>query len=171
MKNTIGDAITVGRGISGMGDRVWMYVQECTDGTWIAAYTQRKDRNGIHHVIDYYPDKDTAFNAAHQWGALGQTSVVTATGPMRIDRAARALGSMTSPKKKASSAANAKLGGRPIGSGSLTPLQKQVLELRQSGLKIREIAQQLGRNPENVRQILARAARKSNIPGGWTGTK
>ena len=29
----------------------------------------------------------------------------------------------------------------------------------------------MGRQPENVRQLLARAASKLNIPGGWAGIK
>ena len=85
-----------------------------------------------------------------------------------LSSAARALGSITTEKKRAASRINALKGGRPKGSGSLTALQKQVLDLRQSGLTVRQIADQLGRGPENVRQILARAARKSGIPGGWT---
>lgn len=81
-----------------------------------------------------------------------------------------ALGSMTSAKKKRSSAENAKLGGRPKTQG-LTPLQQRAYDLRAQGLTVREIAQHMGRQPESIRQLLARAATKLSIPGGWTGTK
>jgi DNA-binding CsgD family transcriptional regulator len=57
--------------------------------------------------------------------------------------------------------------GRPPGSGSLTALQREAYELRQQGLSIREIAQRMGRNPENVRQFVSRAATKLGIPGSW----
>ncbi len=76
------------------------------------------------------------------------------------------IGSITSPRKSEASRRNGRLGGRPPGSGGLTLLQRQVLDLRRRGLSVREIAHQLGRRPENVRQILARIARKENIPGG-----
>lgn len=70
------------------------------------------------------------------------------------------LGSRTSPKKAAASRRNAQLGGRPKGSGGLTALQRQALDLRQQGLSIKEIAARMGRQPENVRQLLARAQNK-----------
>jgi len=69
-------------------------------------------------------------------------------------------GSAKSPKKAAASRKNALLGGRPKGSGSLTPLQKQALDLKQSGMTIREIAQAMDRQPENIRQLVARAENK-----------
>lgn len=81
------------------------------------------------------------------------------------------LGSHTSEKKAVASRQNARRGGRPRGSGGLTALQRQALDLRQQGLGITDIAAQMGRQPENVRQLLARAASKLSIPGGWAGIK
>jgi RNA polymerase sigma factor (sigma-70 family) len=42
----------------------------------------------------------------------------------------------------------------------LTPPQRQALDLRQQGLSIKEIAARMGRQPENVRQLVARARTK-----------
>ena len=64
--------------------------------------------------------------------------------------------------------ANGAKGGRPRNTG-LTALQRQAWDLRQQGLGIKDIAAQMGRQPENVRQLLARVASKLNIPGGWAG--
>lgn len=69
---------------------------------------------------------------------------------------------------------NAKKGGWPKGrprNTELTDLQRQALDLRQQGLSIREIAARMDRQPENIRQLLARAASKLSIPGGWAGIK
>jgi DNA-binding CsgD family transcriptional regulator len=74
-----------------------------------------------------------------------------------------------SAKSEAKTRANKNKGqGRPPGSGGLTALQREAYELRSQGLSIREIAQRMGRNPENVRQLVSRAATKLGIPGGWT---
>lgn len=70
------------------------------------------------------------------------------------------LGSRTSEKKAEASRRNAQLGGRPKGSGGLTDLQRQAWDLRQQGLMIKEIAARMGRQPENIRQLLARAQNK-----------
>lgn len=75
--------------------------------------------------------------------------------------AAALLGSIRTPKKADSSRANGLKGGRPKGSGELTPLQREALELRQQGLKIKEIAAKMGRQPENIRQLLGRAECKT----------
>lgn len=83
-------------------------------------------------------------------------------------------GSVRSEKKTAASRENAKKGGWPKGkprSQDLTPLQQQIYDLRLSGLSIREIAEQTGRQPENIRQVLGRVARKLDIPDGWAGIK
>lgn len=76
--------------------------------------------------------------------------------------AAALLGSIRTEKKARSSRANGLKGGRPKGATELTPLQREALELRQSGLKIREIAAKMGRQPENIRQLVARAEYKIN---------
>ena len=88
---------------------------------------------------------------------------------MDIVRTMSALGSRTSPDKADASRANGRKGGRPKGSGCLTPLQKQVYDLRKSGFTVKQIAEELSRRPENIRQALARVATKLQIPGGWTG--
>lgn len=78
-------------------------------------------------------------------------------------QAAAALGSISTLKKTAAARENAKKGGYPKGrprNTSLTDLQRQALDLRQQGLSIREIAARMGRQPENVRQLLARAQNK-----------
>lgn len=91
-----------------------------------------------------------------------------------LSSAASALGrkgrSVNSPAQQQAARDNGKKGGRPAGDTTLTTLQQQILALRQSGLKIKEIADRLGRNPENIRQTLARAMRKSGMTGGWTET-
>ena len=69
------------------------------------------------------------------------------------------LGSAKSPRKAESSRANGAKGGRPRNTG-LTALQRQAWDLRQQGLGIKDIAAQMGRQPENVRQLLARAQNK-----------
>ncbi len=115
MKDVIGTPTIIGRGLSGMGNKVWMYAQECTDGSWLAAYTRRKDMIGVHHVIGYYPDHETASIAALEWGARGQTSIMTATGPMRIAAALMGSkgGSSTSDAKARAARENGRRGGRP----------------------------------------------------------
>ena len=78
-------------------------------------------------------------------------------------QAAAVLGSISTPKKTAAALKNAKKGGYPKGrprNTSLTALQQQAYDLRQQGLKIKEIAARMGRQPENVRQLLARAQNK-----------
>jgi len=78
-------------------------------------------------------------------------------------QAAAVLGSISTPKKTAAARENAKKGGYPKGrprNTGLTALQRQALDLRQQGLSIREIAARMGRQPENVRQLLARARNK-----------
>jgi DNA-binding CsgD family transcriptional regulator len=70
------------------------------------------------------------------------------------------LGSRTSEKKAAASRKNAQLGGRPKGSGGLTDLQRQAWDLREQGLSINEIGIRMDRQPENIRQLLARAQNK-----------
>ena len=96
------------------------------------------------------------------------------TEAMDMSLAAAVLGKSRTPKKTAAARENAKKGGwtkgRPRSTG-LTALQRQAWDLRQQGLKIREIAHEMGRQPENVRQLLARVASKLSIPGGWTGIK
>jgi len=85
-----------------------------------------------------------------------------------VSQAASALGKLGRSKnteaQKNASRDNGKLGGYPKGrprGNVLTPLQQQIYDLRHTdGLKIKEIAQQLGRQRENVRQILARAETK-----------
>lgn len=96
------------------------------------------------------------------------------TEAMDMSLAAAVLGKSRSPKKTDAARKNARLGGWPKGrprSTGLTALQQQAWDLRQQGLKIKEIAARMGRQPENVRQLLARAASKLNIPGGWAGIK
>lgn len=90
---------------------------------------------------------------------------------MDIVRAMSALGSRTSPIKAEKSRENGARGGRPKGSGDLTNLQRQAYNLRRQGLAIKEIALEMGKRPENIRQMLARVATKLSIPGGWTGIK
>lgn len=79
------------------------------------------------------------------------------------------IGSRKSETKARAARKNGLKGGRPVGSGDLTDLQKELYKLRRQGLKIKEIAQQTGRRPENVRQILARVATKLGIKGSWMG--
>jgi DNA-binding CsgD family transcriptional regulator len=115
--------------------------------------------------------KNIARNLKSKYGeALTVDEVHAEMSPVKS--AAALLGSRTSEKKKVASRANAKLGGYPKGrprGNDLTPLQQQILDLRRQGLSVREIAERTERNPENVRQVLARVARKLNIPGGWAG--
>lgn len=87
---------------------------------------------------------------------------------MDIVRAMSALGSRTSPAKSKAARENGREGGRPVGSGKMTDLQQQAYDLRRQGLTVKEIAAQMNKRPENVRQMLARVATKLNIPGGWT---
>lgn len=87
---------------------------------------------------------------------------------MNLITAMSYMGSQRSDAKTRAARENAKKGGRPKGSGDLTDLQKQIYDMRVSGLKIKEIAHQTDRRPENIRQILARAAHKLGIKGGWT---
>lgn len=78
-------------------------------------------------------------------------------------QAAAVLGSISTPKKTDAARINAKKGGYPKGrprNTGLTALQQQAYDLRQQGLKIKEIAARMGRQPENVRQLLARAQNK-----------
>lgn len=83
-------------------------------------------------------------------------------------------GSAKSEAKTKAARENAKKGGYPKGrprNTGLTALQRQAWDLRQQGLGIKDIAAQMGRQSENVRQLLARAASKLSIPGGWAGIK
>ena len=84
------------------------------------------------------------------------------TEAMDMSLAAAVLGKSRSPQKTAARL-NAKKGGWPKGrprNTGLTALQQQAYDLRKQGLKIREIAREMGRQPENVRQLLARAQNK-----------
>jgi DNA-binding CsgD family transcriptional regulator len=66
-----------------------------------------------------------------------------------------------SAKSEAKTRANRNKGqGRKPGSGGLTELQREALSLKQQGLSTKQIGERMGRNTENVRQILARAAKK-----------
>lgn len=47
---------------------------------------------------------------------------------------------------------------------SLTPRQQRAYDLRQTGMKIREIARDMKTTPEQVRQLLARAMCKLGFP-------
>lgn len=128
MKNTVGKEVAIGRGINGMGDKVWMYVQECADGTWVGYYQSRKKLPVIMCPVDYWPGRETAEAGMRAWSDLGQTSEMAATGPMHrslaahilrsipseaASSAARALGSIRTDKKARASRDNGKLGGRP----------------------------------------------------------
>ena len=106
--------------------------------------------------------KTIARNLKSRYGEnLTVDEVRSEMSPAKI--AGAILGSRTSPKKAAASRENAKKGGYPKGrprSIGLTALQQQAYDLRQQGLKIKEIAARMGRQPENVRQLLARAQNK-----------
>lgn len=82
------------------------------------------------------------------------------TTKKEISKVMSHLGSRTSEKKAAASRKNAQLGGRPKGSGGLTDLQRQAWDLREQGLSINEIGIRMDRQPENIRQLLARAQNK-----------
>ena len=83
------------------------------------------------------------------------------TTKKEISKVMSHLGSRTSEKKAAASRQNARRGGRPRGSGGLTALQQQAWDLHQQGLSIKEIAGRMGRQPENVRQIIARVKNRA----------
>jgi len=71
------------------------------------------------------------------------------------------IGSIKTEKSIAASRRNAKLGGRPKGPVSeLTALQQQAYDLRHSGMKIKEVAKAMGRQPETIRQLIGRAETK-----------
>ena len=112
-----------------------------------------------------------ALNLKRKYGeSLSVDEVRSEMSPAKI--AAAILGKSRTPKKTAAAQKNARLGGWPKGrprNTGLTALQQQAYDLRQQGLKIKEIAARMGRQPENVRQLLARVASKLNIPGGWAG--
>jgi len=106
--------------------------------------------------------KTIARNLKARYGeSLSVDEVRSEMSPAKI--AAAILGSRTSPKKAAAARENAKKGGWPKGrprNTGLTALQRQAWDLRQQGLKIKEIAARMGRQPENIRQLLARAQNK-----------
>jgi hypothetical protein len=118
MKNTVGREVAIGRGINGMGDKVWMYVQECADGTWVGYYQSRKKLPVIMCPVDYWPSRETAEAGMRAWSGLGQTSEMTATGPMHRSLAAHILRSIPSEKRSEASRANGAKGGRPISTTS-----------------------------------------------------
>ena len=103
-----------------------------------------------------------ALNLKRKYGeSLSVDEVRSEMSPAKI--AGAILGSARSPKKTAAARINAKKGGYPKGrprNTGLTALQQQAYDLRQQGLKIKEIAARMGRQPENVRQLLARAQNK-----------
>lgn len=126
------------------------------------------DANSDDHDREYY--RNTYQRLQRKYGeTLGADDVLN---EMQLVNAASALSKSKAGKPKAAQASrdNGAKGGRPAGDTTLTTLQQQILALRQSGLKIKEIADRLGRNPENIRQTLARAMRKSGMTGGWTET-
>ena len=103
-----------------------------------------------------------ALNLKRKYGeSLSVDEVRAEMSPAKI--AAAILGKSRTPKKTAAARINAKKGGYPKGrprNTGLTALQQQAYDLRQQGLKIKEIAARMGRQPENVRQLLARAQNK-----------
>lgn len=97
------------------------------------------------------------------WLVVGSAGWGKAKKAIAKSNAARALRSIPSEKRAAASRDNGKKGGYPKGrprGNKLTPLQRQAHELHQQGLTVREIATQMGRQPENIRQLVARAATK-----------
>ena len=106
--------------------------------------------------------KTIARNLKARYGeSLSVDEVRSEMSPAKI--AAAILGKSRTPKKTDAARKNARLGGWPKGrprNTGLTDLQRQALDLRQQGLSIREIAARMGRQSENVRQLLARAQNK-----------
>jgi len=106
--------------------------------------------------------KTIARNLKARYGeSLSVDEVRSEMSPAKI--AAAILGKSRTPKKTDAARINAKKGGYPKGrprNTGLTALQQQAYDLRQQGLGIKDIAAQMGRQPENVRQLLARAQNK-----------
>lgn len=111
-------------------------------------------------TIDIPAQEWSGWDTQHLW--VGVDGISAAASALSKSKAGK-------PRAVQASKDNGAKGGRPKSEG-LTPLQQRAYDLRLQGLKIKDIAQQMGRQPESIRQLLARAATKLNIPGGWTET-
>jgi len=123
-------------------------------------------RKGCLVFVEWYRKSDGQRGYLNPNGNHAITGVAW-EGNITPSAAAAALGRSRSPRKTDASRANGAKGGRPAGKSiELTPLQREAYDLRQSGLKLREIAERMGRQPENVRQLVARAETKIRRDAG-----
>lgn len=102
-------------------------------------------------AIDIPAQEWSGWDTQHLW--VGVDGISAAASALSKSKAGK-------PRAVQASRDNGAKGGRPAGDTTLTPLQQQLYDMRQGGMKIKEIAQATKRQPENVRQIVARAERK-----------